>query len=543
MDKYSQVINDPKFSELTLNTSIYSKTLEHWEKLLNYLISNASPINKTIDGNLYKLICETYDNLLFNFPFCENYHIDYALFQYKLSHLKKFHQIFDNALIQFNNRSLHLWIQYLTICNELIPDNKKLFKLYEKAESHIGLHFHSGEFWHLYLNQMLLRLPKNNKVRYLIILRKIIELPIYKFSEFYLIWLNEINQIRDLKQLIKFVPQDELLNKWKIDTHYNGRRGPLLQEAKRNLKKMTKELYMVVQFQTLELYNLFESRLAFQYYTSLGTIINNEQINVWLDYLDFVINLSHDSWVQVTFQRAIAVLAHYDLVWVKYSQWLIDYKNDTNNAQDILLKSLKFVTIKVDVLKLLYSIMINNNNLNELNIFLQMINDSFNDKIETIDDFKLFWDFIQCKLFIMSNQKEAENADSSEILKEILTKIKNRLDFGSQKKEQDTLLNYLIQLNPKDNIKLIQNEIFEYLINDCPTKEYYQQNDQFWTAYSKLIFYDSNLTYLKKRIKICEEIWKQIPKLYVEHNFTNLRAFCEEYLPEEEETLNKILNV
>lgn len=531
MDKYSKIINDPKFSELSLNTSIYSKSLEHWEKLLNYLISKSSPINKAIDRNVYELICVTYDNLLYNFPLCENYHIDYALLEYKLSHLSKFHKIFNNALFQFNYRSLHLWQQYLTLCNDIIVDNKRLFKLYERAEGYIGLHFHSGEFWHLYLNQVLLRQGKDNKIRYVILLRKIIEIPIYKFSEFYLIWLNEIDQIRDLKQLIKFVPRDELVSKWKVDIHYNGRRGPLLQEAKRNLKKMTKELYMVIQYQTMEIYNLFESKITIQYYTSMGTLISHEQMNVWLQYVEFVINLNIVPWIEIIFQRSITVLAHYETVWLKYCDWLIEYKNDTLNAQEILLQSLKFVSCKINILKKLYSVMISNNKFGELEQMLEMIQGTFQDKIEQVEEFEIFWDFIQCRIFIMSGKGKA-----GLIMDEILKKIKLRLGYGSKKKGQEILLNYMIQL--KINGLNLEDQIFKYLVSDCPERQYYLNNDQFWTCYSKLVFYDTKLGYLDKRRKICQDLWSQIPS---GNNFTHLRSFCEEYLPEEEASLNKIL--
>ena len=97
MDKYTSIITDEKFSSLTLNVTKYPKTLYHWETLLNFLITKASPINKLLDPQLYELIISTYENILQNFPYLENYHVDYALFEYKLSHIKKMFKIFNRT--------------------------------------------------------------------------------------------------------------------------------------------------------------------------------------------------------------------------------------------------------------------------------------------------------------------------------------------------------------------------------------------------------------------------------------------------------------
>ena len=146
----------------------------------------------------------------------------------------------------------------------------------------------------------------------------------------------------DLKQLSQLTSKDELLKKLKIDINYSGRKGPYLQDAKKKLKKITKEMYMVVQYQVLEIYSIFESKIYINYYTSPETLVSSDEIETWIKYLDYTITLQTDSLTHLNFQRALLPLAHYDLVWIKYSKWLINSKNDLLGAKNVLLMGLKF---------------------------------------------------------------------------------------------------------------------------------------------------------------------------------------------------------
>ncbi|KAG0662322.1 hypothetical protein C6P44_002304 [Monosporozyma unispora] len=556
MDKYTSIITDEKFSNLSLTVTKYPKTLFHWETLINFLITRTSPINKTIDPQLYQLITSTYENMLYNFPFLENYHIDYALFEYKLSHIKQMNKIFKRALLIFNNRSLLIWIQYLKMCNDLISNNKELFSKYELAENFIGLHYFSGEFWNLYLEQIKLRCNDSNK-KYIILLRKLLELPIYNSSKYYALWLQQIDQINDLKQLTKFVSKDDLINKLKIDINFNGRRGPYLIEAKKLLKKFTKELCMVLQFQSLELYSLFESKIQIHYYTSNDHLIDTKEINTWIKYLDFTINLNIESLTHLNFQRALISLANYDIIWIKYAQWIIEYKEDFNSAKDILLQGLNHSLKKSSILKILYSLLVKINDMNSLQNILNQISESFDNSIENSDDFAIFWDYIQFNIFLQnslpqsrySSDQKSSNGESTSykiLLPEIvLNKIRLRLDDNNKNNDSMTIINAMTQLQTKDNTDIIEKVIFQYLINESKNKQFYQDNNTFWILYCKLIFFDPSKSYLEKRTKIVEEVWEQIKpsnKTIKKSLFTGLLNFCEAYLPEDIDFLHEKFN-
>lgn len=230
MDQYTRVVNDPVFSELTLEVARFPRSLEGWEKLLNHLTTMASPLNKNIDPRLYQLIISTYDSLLCQFRYLENYYVDYALLEYRLGHLSKMHRIFQHGLAVFNDKSLLLWVSYLKICNEVIPNSKQLLEKYELAEDHVGMHFFAGEFWQMYLEQVRLRC--NHKQRFFSMLRKILEIPLYSFSHFYALWLRCVDDIQDVSQLKKLAPKEDLVKKLKIDIDAGGRKGPRLQRPK-----------------------------------------------------------------------------------------------------------------------------------------------------------------------------------------------------------------------------------------------------------------------------------------------------------------------
>lgn len=553
MDKYTSIITDEKFSTLTLNVTKYPKTLFHWETLINFLIARASPLHKSIDPQLYQLIVSTYDNMLFNFPFLENYHIDYALFEYKLSHIKKMFKVFDRALLIFNNRSLLIWNQYLKICNELISDDKKLFEKYETAEKFIGLHYFSGEFWNLYLEQLQLRCNDNNR-KYIILLRKILELPIYNFSKYYALWLQQIDQINDLKQLTKFVSKEDLIDKLKIDIHFNGRRGPYLIEAKKSLKKFTKELFMVIQFQSLEIYSLFESKLQTHYYTSTDHLIDTREIDTWIKYLDFTINLNIESLTHLNFERVLIPLANYDIIWIKYAQWTIEYKEDFYTAKNILLQGLKFSLKKTSILKLLFSLLVKMDELYTLQNLLKQISESFNDSVETSDDFEIFWDYIQYNIFLENSLPQSryskainnESTSTKPLLPEIVfSKIKARLDDHTKNSNSMIIVNAMTQLQTKDNTDVIEKGLFQYLLKESKNAQFYQDNHTFWTLYCNLVFFDQSRSYLEKRTKIINDIWKQInPKDEATKKslYSSLLKFCESYLPEDIDILRDMFN-
>ncbi|AJU64317.1 Prp42p [Saccharomyces cerevisiae YJM1478] len=539
MDKYTALIHDENFSTLTLNVSRYPKSLAYWEKLLNYIVKASAPICKSTEPQLLKLIRCTYSSMLNEFPYLENYYIDFALLEYKLGNVSMSHKIFQRGLQAFNQRSLLLWTSYLKFCNNVVSNQKQLFKKYETAEEYVGLHFFSGEFWDLYLEQISSRCTSSKK--YWNVLRKILEIPLHSFSKFYALWLQRIDDIMDLKQLSQLTSKDELLKKLKIDINYSGRKGPYLQDAKKKLKKITKEMYMVVQYQVLEIYSIFESKIYINYYTSPETLVSSDEIETWIKYLDYTITLQTDSLTHLNFQRALLPLAHYDLVWIKYSKWLINSKNDLLGAKNVLLMGLKFSLKKTEIIKLLYSVICKLNEYVLLRNLLEKIESSYSDNVENVDDFEIFWDYLQFKTFCQNSLYSSRYSDSQSnglLNKELFDKVWKRLSCKEKKSGQEILLNNLVQFYSKDTVEFVEKNIFQKIIESG--WEYYLQNGMFWNCYCRLIYFDTSRSYLDKRQYIVRKIWPQIDKKFAQSVLPSLTEFCQSYFPEEMDTLEEM---
>lgn len=531
------IINDEKFSQLSLLVSQFPKTLTYWEQLLNHLMIAAGSLNKNIDKTVYNLIKSVYESMLIQFPFLENYYIDYALFEYKIGHINKMHAIFERGLSFMNNRSLLLWIQYLKICNQVIMNDIHLFKKYAVAESYIGLHFFSGEFWELYLKEIEVRCKQPQ--RYLLVLRKVLEIPTYHYSGFYDTWLRKIDNISDLKQVKFFAPDEELWKKLKVDIHLGGRRGPHLQEAKKQLRKFTKELYIVVQFQVSEIYNLFESKFSTNYYTSPETLIEHKEIITWSKYLDFTITNRINDLIKLNFQRALVVLCHYDIIWLKFANWLINYDNDYISAKNILKQGLTMSHKKSSILSQLSSVMIRLGDYSELNWIYDSIENSYQKDIAATDNMQLFLDYLEYKIFLtmpLSQSRYTSNQEIMLLTDQIMELILKRLSFQEEKQGYELLLSVLRQMYGRIARKVLEEKIFKHLIKNSWT--YYLNDGRFWYEYCQLIWFDSSRSYLERRREIAKNIWEMASKY--QNTKDSLKIFAFSYLPEDLELLELI---
>lgn len=536
------IVLDDSFSQLSLKVSQHPKSLVRWEELLNYLIGKVTPLNKAIDKQLANLIRSTYESMLSHFPFLENYYVDYALFEYKLGDIKSMHKIFQMGLQKFNNMSLLLWTEYLKMCNHVVMSNKQLFKKYELAESFIGLHFFSGQFWEMYLEQVEMRCKTPN--RYLIILRKVLEIPHYSYSNFFAKWLQCIEDIRDLKQVALFAPQEELWKRLKIDIFLGSRRGPHLEDAKKQLKKFTKELYMTIQYQVLEVYNLFEIHLKTHYYCSPESLIDQNQVLAWCKYLDYTETNRISQQVRLNYQRALIPLAHYDTIWLKYANWLIDKEDDFLTSKNVLLQGLQMSHKKAKLLDRLSSVLIKLGDYSTLTQLYTQVEDSYSDGIQDTDDCELFLDYLQYKIFLTRNISQSrynggDDKDSLLLDHEILDIIMKRLSYGKGKSGQELLLSMLKEMYSRIPRIQLENRIFKPIIEQ--NWDYYLNNGKFWYEYCHCVWYDPKRSYLEKRKYVVRDIWTQASK-YQSTVKDSLKEFCDSYLPEDLDTFESTFN-
>lgn len=534
MQGYEELVNSNEFANLTFEVARYPKSLLGWEKLVNLITKAIGPINKAIDVRLYRLLKSTYRDFLFYFPLLENYYIDFALLEFKLGHFKSVHLIFKEALEHHNNRSLIIWINYLRVCNEIIIDQKQLFKKYEKAEGFIGTHYLAGEFWDMYLK--VLKEKSNVRLRYYSTLRKVLEIPLHSFSRFYALWLRHVDEdIKDLKHLAYFASKSEILNRLKIDIDYNGRRGPYLIKAKQQLKKFTKELYTTIQYQVMEIYSLFENKITKQFYSAPDELVSSDQQVVWDKYVDYIIELEIPPLTHLVFQRALVALAHYDFIWIKYARFHMERLHDLNSARNILLRSLNFCLRKKSIIEYLTVVLINTDELPLLDKIFTAWESSIISSAESSEDFPTFWNFIEFQIFYhKSGANKSRYSDSSSnifIPDHILDKIYKRLEYQGERVGQDIILNNLVGLQAKGNTTIIEDKVFKEIIKR--DWKYYLNGGLFWYLYCKLIFLDPDRSYLERRGYVVDTIWKQIPQESLGRVGPKLLEFCEAYLPDD----------
>lgn len=231
-------------------------------------------------------------------------------------------------------------------------------------------------------------------------------------------------------------------------------------------------------------------------------------------------------------------MASLDTIWIKYADWLIDVEDDYTSAKNILVTGLGLSIKKSNILQRLYSVLMRLDDLDSLENTLQTVTSSFQDSIEQSEDFELFWDYIQFQMILHNSTPKSRYEGKAEVAflpETILSKIQYRIRHAIDNTERSTLLNAMLSLQSKENTKLIENDIFKYIIESSLTK--YLNDCVFWNVYSKLIFYDNNLPYLEKRKYIVKTIWPQIPENLKTHE--DIKAFALEYLPEDIGMLSK----
>ncbi|SCU87009.1 LAME_0D08416g1_1 [Lachancea meyersii CBS 8951] len=521
MDESLEDLLDDKFGVLSLNVSQSPLALGNWVDLLNYLLEKAHPLNKRINPQLLELIRHTYGSLFTYFPLLENYSVDCALLEYKLGNVKEMHAVFTAALQRHNNSSLLLWLEYLKLCNEVVTNHKQLFRKYELAESHVGLHFYSGEFWELYLEQIKLRCTGHR--RYLAVLRKVLEVPAYSYSKFFALWLHAIDEIKDVKQLTLMAPELEIHRKIKVRVRGRERKGPQLQEGKKALRKFTKELYMVTQHRVLEIYNLFEINIKTHFYCSAETLIEKSEITAWSRYLDFSVENGVDELTHLNFQRALLPLAHYEMIWLKFAAWLIENSQDYLTSKNVLSLGLQLSHKKAKILEKLCGLLIKLGKQEELVLLFQQTQAAFDDKIEETDDFELFMDYFQFTLFVEKwGHREAEGV--------AMNILRKRLSYGGNKKGQEELLHLVCQMYARFSREVLEEQIFRLIIDE--DWSYYLDSAKFWYEYCNRVWTDQETSYLENRRYIVQKILPLVSKRSANAK-QSVISFCETYMPED----------
>lgn len=304
-----------------------------WEKLVVTAEKNQKKgINKASSEEEIEILRTSYESLLEKYPLLYNYWIKYAVWEFKLGNIDKANEIYQTGL-QPLGYCIELWVSYLQFKMKTISNNlDEVLVLFEQARLKIGYHFHSYDFYKIYL-QFLKNyqdIIPNYQLKYYVLLRIIVEIPLYHYEYFFKILFDiiaEIGKSQDLKQQIisLLVPKSELNSFLKFD----------LKSTSVQLKKIFVDVYITTQFKVYELFN-FEKKITKPYFDN--EYVSQQQLGNWDRYLDFLELKEYPrECIALTYERCLIPTAAYCQFWIKYADYFIVEEN-YNQAAACLVK-------------------------------------------------------------------------------------------------------------------------------------------------------------------------------------------------------------
>ncbi|ODV79929.1 uncharacterized protein CANTADRAFT_25721 [Suhomyces tanzawaensis NRRL Y-17324] len=288
--------------------------LQLWQDLVKEAESNNKKgINKSTPPEEIQLLRTTYQNILDKYPLLFKYWIKYASWEFKLGHIDRAEAIYRSSMVHLSY-CIDLWVTYLQFKIDTNHNKDEILTLFETARRKIGYHFHSYEFYDLYLS--FLKNCKNESngfhLKYHVLLRIIIELPIYHYEHFFKKIMSILASLNGA-DLHLMIPQKEL----------SSIRNP--KNAVNQLKKMFIDVYITTQYKVYELFK-FERKLTKPYFDL--NYISRQQLEAWNSYLNFLQSRDYPrDYVIFNFERCLLATALYSDFWTKYANFEI---NDGN---------------------------------------------------------------------------------------------------------------------------------------------------------------------------------------------------------------------
>lgn len=271
-----------------------------------------------------KLICQSYELLLSRFPLLVNYHLRYLQWMAKNKSVAKVKQQYEFLLTGDLKYSCDVWISYLKFTIDFIDEHglTDLIALFERARKVIGFdYWKSEQFYLLYLQSIITYKPKNYLLIYYTLVRIAVEVPMYNYRVLHQIWLQflgtlKYNQMKYLKMLNKQLQPQKTSKE------------NLMKVSKLKWKKSLTDLYITTQYKSYELFK-WEKQLA-----------NDNSIDIWKSYLQFVIVNYPSNYCESLFERALLEHSAESSLWWMYASWLLNQQKPMA-ARQTLYRSIK----------------------------------------------------------------------------------------------------------------------------------------------------------------------------------------------------------
>lgn len=333
MNNLVKELENPAWSEVSTQLLKNPYNLRLWDKLVETAESNnGNRINKISSPQEVDLLRVSYESLLRKYPLLVNYWIKYAEWEFMLGNTETANEIYEKSLLNLSY-SIELWISYLNFKIKTIDsDVNKILNIFESARRKVGYHFHSHEFYSLYLSFLQNYANEHNgfKLKYYVLLRIIIEIPIYHYGIFFKKLFTSINEKNLTSEVIGYlVPEKELHQFANIKD---------MKTVSLKLKKIFTDVLITTQYKVFQLF-YFEKKITRPYYDV--SYLSNQEIHNWNNYLNFI-ELNYPlEYVILCYERCLLTAANYFRFWIRYANFFINSMNYTI-AKEILHRGLSF---------------------------------------------------------------------------------------------------------------------------------------------------------------------------------------------------------
>ncbi|KAG7736137.1 hypothetical protein KL923_005057 [Ogataea haglerorum] len=221
-----------------------------WEQLVSVALKLKQ------DAVSSRLVAISYENLLVNFPFCEQYWCNYADYLFRAGRTDEAREIYERG-VEVVPMSIVIWTKYLDFVVETVHQYDPVIALFERARTQVGTHFYAHLLYDRYL-QFLKAHRRTKEYHYL--LRRVIEVPLYHYSK-YIRQFFKLIENADLDTIKYLITKEDLKTVYKLSwPDLIGRKDDkVFTDLKKDMRKRYMDLYITTQYNVFQLWPFEEA--------------------------------------------------------------------------------------------------------------------------------------------------------------------------------------------------------------------------------------------------------------------------------------------
>ncbi|KAI5961381.1 uncharacterized protein KGF55_004004 [Candida pseudojiufengensis] len=319
-----------KWNDVSLELIKDPDNFQIWQKLIESAEYNdRQGISKSTSPNKLNQLRISYEKFLDKYPLSYIYWIKYADWEFKLGNTELSLAVYERSFTHLKY-CIELWISFLKFKINTIGNNEEeILGLFEKARGLIGYHFYAYEFYNLYLSFLENYSTEENqfKRKYYILLRLILEIPLYHYEYFFRKYFDVISQLNDPKfqEIIKYIVPER-----------DQKKNPKILAVQ--LKKLFIDAYITTQFKVYELYQ-FEKKIT-KHFNDFK-FISRQNLDNWNLYFDFLQLKQYPfAYIEMNYWRFVYITCAYPSCWIKLSDFY-NYHLNYNISKQVLIRGWK----------------------------------------------------------------------------------------------------------------------------------------------------------------------------------------------------------